>query len=225
MALGVDAGQFVQMAQPLLQRQDLPALIAAFRGRFTAAQIQSFLNLPHPEVRKLAAFSLGLVGERDCVPALAAALHDEAPIRDVAEHALWSVWFRLGSPCANRCVARATQSMDRCEFQAARDLIAEALERSPNFPEAYNQRAILHYLNERYDQSLADCRRTVALMPLHFGAWAGMGHCYAHLSQPACVLRSYQRALSINPNLEGMRQAVGQLRGCCLRIHSIIDEI
>jgi tetratricopeptide (TPR) repeat protein len=135
----------------------------------------------------------------------------------LAEHALWSVWFRLGTPCANRCLARATQSMDLCDFPAAQDFITRALELSPNFPEAYNQRAILHYLNERYDESLADCRRTVALMPQHFGAWAGMGHCYAHLSQPGCVFRSYQRAVSINPNLEGVRQALYQIRCCQLR--------
>jgi tetratricopeptide (TPR) repeat protein len=213
MALEVDAGQFVRTAQPLLERQDLPALIAALRGRFSAAQIQSFLSLPQPEVRKLAVFALSLVGQRDCVPALAAALcDDEQAVRDLAEHALWSVWFRLGTPCANRCLARATQSMDQCDFQAAQNFINEALEHSPNFSEAYNQRAILHYLNERYDLSLADCRRTVALMPLHFGAWAGMGHCYAHLCQPASVFRSYQRAVSINPNLEGARQALYQLR-------------
>lgn len=210
---GMTAVHFVSVAQPLLQRKDLPALIAALRGRFGSEQIQGFLSRGQPDARQLAAFALGLMGDRECVPALAGALADADPAtRDLAEHALWSVWFRLGSPCANRCLARAAQCMDSCDFPGAEGLITKALEQSPNFAEAYNQRAILHYLSDRFELSLADCRRAVAIMPLHFGAWAGLGHCYCQLDQRAAALRSYQKALSINPHLDGIREAVSELR-------------
>jgi tetratricopeptide (TPR) repeat protein len=49
-------------------------------------------------------------------------------------------------------------------------------------------------------------------MPCHFGAWAGMGHCYAHLGKHAEAIRSYEKALEINPRLEGVRQGIESLR-------------
>jgi len=50
-------------------------------------------------------------------------------------------------------------------------------------------------------------------MPCHFGAWAGMGHCHAHVGRLDEALKSYERALSINPHLDGVREAVNELRG------------
>jgi tetratricopeptide (TPR) repeat protein len=205
--------QFVEILLPLLERKDLPAFVAALRGRFTQQQIVDQLKGNQADVRELAAFSLGLVGDRSAIAPLAAALNDDHPAtRAMAEHAMWSVWFRLGSPCASRCLIRAAQSMDARDFSAAQCLIAKALEHSPDFAEAYNQRAILHYLNERYEQSLADCRKAVGLMPMHFGAWAGMGHCFAHFGDAKSAIECYEKALSINRFIEGISEAVTQLR-------------
>ena len=39
-----------------------------------------------------------------------------------------------------------------------------------------------------------------------------MGHGYAHLGRHAEAIRSYQKALGINPALEGIAQAVESLR-------------
>ena len=50
-------------------------------------------------------------------------------------------------------------------------------------------------------------------MPCHFGAWAGLGHCYAHEGQLVDAVEAYERALEINPHLDGIRQAVAELRG------------
>jgi len=36
-------------------------------------------------------------------------------------------------------------------------------------------------------------------MPCHFGAWAGLGHCYAHEGRLAEAVEAYERALEINP--------------------------
>jgi tetratricopeptide (TPR) repeat protein len=39
-----------------------------------------------------------------------------------------------------------------------------------------------------------------------------MGHCYAHLGKHAEAIRSYEKALEINPRLEGVRQGIESLR-------------
>ena len=58
---------------------------------------------------------------------------------------------------------------------------------------------------------MEDCRRAVEHMPLHFGAWAGMGHCHAHLGRIQEAVECYRRALSINPHLDGIPQAILEL--------------
>ena len=72
--------------------------------------------------------------------------------------------------------------------------------------------AIAYYLQERFDESLIDCHHAVRLMPSHFGAWAGLGHCYAHLNQPREAIKAYEKALAINPHLDCIKQAVSELR-------------
>jgi cytochrome c-type biogenesis protein CcmH/NrfG len=52
-------------------------------------------------------------------------------------------------------------------------------------------------------------------MPSHFGAWAGLGHCHAHLGNLGEALESYERALEINPHLSCVREMVSELRRKC----------
>jgi tetratricopeptide (TPR) repeat protein len=101
--------------------------------------------------------------------------------------------------------------MERQELRDAIDHFSRALEIDPKFAEAYNQRAIAHYLLEEFDESIEDCRRTVELMPCHFGAWAGMGHGHAHEGRLGPALEAYRKALSINPHLECLVEACEEI--------------
>ena len=71
------------------------------------------------------------------------------------------------------------------------------------------------YLQERYDESLEDCGRTVERMSCHFGAWAGMGHCHAHSGRLAEAAECYKKALSINPGFAGINQALAEISKRC----------
>ena len=77
-----------------------------------------------------------------------------------------------------------------------------AIQADPQFAEAYNQRAMVHYLREAFQESLDDCLQATKFMPLHFGAWAGAGHCHASLGNTRQALYCYERAKRINPHLE-----------------------
>lgn len=209
----IDPKQFVASVTPLLAGQDLGALVALLKENWTHSQIASLFSDDDPDVRKVAAFSFGLVGKKCCVNKLSPLLKDpDAMVHQMAEHAMWSLWFRSGTPEANHEVCRATKAMNRRDFEHALTHINRAIDLDPGFAEAYNQRAIVHYLQERYPDSIEDCHRTVSRMPVHFGAWAGMGHCYAHLGKHEEAIRSYEKALEINPRLEGVRQGIESLR-------------
>jgi tetratricopeptide (TPR) repeat protein len=125
---------------------------------------------------------------------------------------MWSIWLRSGSAEANHEVCRGAKAIERGDYQHAISHFNKALQINPKFSEAYNQRAIAHYLLQRYDASILDCEKAVELMPIHFGAWAGLGHCEAQKGNFCRAADCYQRALSINPHMSQIREAIEQLR-------------
>jgi len=209
----IDPEQFVASVAPLLAGQDMAALVTLLKTNWSHRQITSVFTAEDADARKVAAFAFGLVGKKCCVHKLAPLLHDpDAMVHQMAEHALWSVWLRSGSCEANHEVARGTRALNRRDFDHALKHFDRAVELDPSFAEAYNQRAIVLYLQEQFERSVDDCHHTVSRMPCHFGAWAGMGHGCAHLGRRDEAIRSYEKALEINPRLEGMRQGIESLR-------------
>lgn len=193
----------------------MPGLLRLLEANWTCEQIEALLQSNHTDAKKVALLAVGLVGPRECLPKLARHLKDWDPVvYELAEHAMWSIWLRLGnSPEANHQLARGAQALERDDIEHAIRHFDRAIELDPDFAEAYNQRAIAELLLERYEASIADCKRTIERMPMHFGALAGMGHCYAHLGDTARALECYQRALAVNPHLEDVRLAISELRG------------
>lgn len=209
----IDAEQFVASVTPLLEGQDLGALVTLLKANWSHRQITELFTADNADARKVAAFAFGLVGKKCCVNKLAPLLHDPDPmVHQMAEHALWSVWLRSGSCEANHEIHRGTRALNRRDLDHALTHFNRAVELDPSFAEAYNQRAIVLYLKEQFAESVEDCHRTVSRMPCHFGAWAGMGHGYAHLGRRDEAIRSYEKALEINPRLEGIPNAIESLR-------------
>lgn len=209
----IDPDAFVSSVQPLLKAKDLEALLAHLRSNWTSDQITSLLSCDCPDARKVAALSLALVGRKCCIPALAPRLRDADPMTNqMAEHALWSIWFRCGNPPANAELAAGAQCLSIRDFDCAFDHFNKAIELCPDFAEAYNQRAIAWYLLENYEKCADDCRHAIELMPCHFGAWAGLGHCLAHSGHRGEAIECYQRALSINPHLDCIQQSISELK-------------
>jgi tetratricopeptide (TPR) repeat protein len=210
----IDPSQFVALVEPLLARQDLAGLLQLLKTHWSPEQIRDLMRSPHTDARKVALLALALVGPTCCADELSYQLKDsDAMIRDLAEHALWAIWFRGGKTCeANKLVCKGADALTRREFDKAIELFNGAIRSDPDFAEAYNQRAIAYYLSEDYQNSIADCRRTIKRMPCHFGAWAGMGHCHAHLDQIACAIECYEKALAIHPGMGCVREAVEELK-------------
>jgi tetratricopeptide (TPR) repeat protein len=204
--------EFVAAVTPLLERRDACGLLSLLKSRWTADQIVDLLKSRHCDARKVAALALGLAGGKCCVGPLSERLKDPDPVvNEMAEHALWSIWFRSGSCEANHQLARGAQAMERHDLPDAIEHFTKAIRIDPRFAEAYNQRAIAHYLDERFDASIADCARAAELMPEHFGAWAGMGHCHAHEGRLKPALECYRKALEINPHLSCLVEACEEL--------------
>jgi tetratricopeptide (TPR) repeat protein len=212
----IDPETFVSAVQPLLKANDLAKLLAFLRENWTAEQIVSLLSSPCCDARKVAALSLALVGGKCCVDPLVKRLADgDRVVNEMAEHALWSIWFRSSTCEANHQLARGSQALERRDFDHAVHHFNRAIEIDPNFAEAYNQRGIAMFLQEKYEESIVDCQHAIDRLPTHFGAWAGMGHSYAHLGRLKEAKQAYERALEINPHLDCVREMVSELCRKC----------
>ncbi len=210
----MDQGNYLErLTAVCLVLRNFPALDNALRAGFTLPELVALLDDERAGVRGAASLALGAVGDFSIVPTLAGRLHDkDVTVRLVAEQSLWAIWLRSGDTAIDNLMREAAALLQRGMRREAIQVLTTVIEQRPDFPEGYNQRAIAYYLNNDYALSLADCEKVVAMNPVHFGAWAGMGHCYLHLRNREKALEAYERALEINPNMEQIRSIVQQLR-------------
>jgi Tfp pilus assembly protein PilF len=62
-----------------------------------------------------------------------------------------------------------------------------------------------------YDTSLADIEKVLDLEPRHFGALAGRGMIYQAQQKWSAALAAFREALSMNPNMPGVKNAIHEL--------------
>ena len=209
----IDAHQFVTLIKPALETQDWGRMMTTLKAHWTSDEIVSLLYDDSADARKIAALAVGLIGQSCCLPDLSEKLRDaDRMVVDMAEHAMWQIWFRGGCEAANAQLARGAEALNRQDIDEAIGFLDKAIDLSPEFPEAYNQRAIAHYLADRYEESIQDCQQVLELMPLHFGAWSGLGHSHLALGNNDEALEAYEKALKVIPHLECIAELVQELR-------------
>lgn len=120
-------------------------------------------------------------------------------IRQQATARLWELWFQQKGAWGFERLRQAQVLSARGDVAAAEVLLSEVIRDLPDFAEAWNQRAILHYTRDRYDRSRADCQQVVRLVPYHFGAWHGLGLCHMALGDYRDAIEALQQALAIQP--------------------------
>ena len=209
MLMSVNAKQFLEVVRPALEGGEAARLAQAVRYRWRPRQLCSLLRNPDRDVRRVAAVVLGLVGDLACVGCLARALHDEDDqVNEMAEHGLWSIWFRSGDPRASTPFRQGVSLLEAECYEEAIKKFRLASRIDPEFSEAYNQCAIAHFFVSEWHRSIRDAKRALALMPAHFGAVSGMGHCYTHLGKLDLALRCYRRTLAMNPRMSEIGRAI-----------------
>jgi tetratricopeptide (TPR) repeat protein len=153
---------------------------------------------------------VGLAGD---LPMLYSALHDnDLTIRKIAEGAIWQVWGRSGDPEADRLYQVGVTQLQQGLLRSALRTFTQLIEKRPSFTEAWNKRATVHFLLENDDQSIADCDEVLKRNPHHFGALSGYGQLMLRKRELERALDYFQRALAVNPNMEGVRASVEALQ-------------
>lgn len=201
-----DAADSLPFAAP-----GIDAFQRAVEARYFPGTLAKLLESHSAEIRQAATLALGRVGTMQMNRAVARRLHDEDPIvRGFAAEALWAIWFRADSP-ENNAELRRLSTLERDTGDDPLPGLDALAERCPRFAEVFNQRAIVYFRRGEFALSVADCDRVLRINPVHFGAASGMGQCFMKLRRFRAALRSFRRARRINPNLEGVREAISSL--------------
>jgi tetratricopeptide (TPR) repeat protein len=179
-------------------------------GRYNEGTIHRLLDGTEARTRRAAVLALGLMGTmKTSNEILAHMLHDEdRGVRQLAADALWTIWFRGDTQSNNAELQRLVDMRDRRRKREALDAL---IAKSPQFAEAYNQRAILHFQNREWLKAIADCERVLKLNPYHFGAAAGMARAYVELGKQRAALKAFRNAQRINPGMEGIEDKIRAL--------------
>jgi len=209
----IDGQAFLAASLPAIKKCDAAALAKAVLNRWTSGQVCRLLKHANVDVRRVATVTMGMIGDMSHNNCLTHALSDaDHQVNQMAEHALWSIWFRSGSSKAAKPFREGLALLSADEYEEAIAKFHEATAIDPNFAEAHNQCGIASFLAGNYDASIKACRKAIQLVPTHFGAIAGMGHCFAQHGELNLALRCYRRARRINPHIEGIADAIASLQ-------------
>ncbi len=165
------------------------------------------------EVRRHAARALADAGTMADVPRLVKALRDpDYVVRLLADQAIWEIWSRSDKPEIRRLFETGTHALTEGRWADAVTAFTGIIEKDPEFAEGWNKRATAYYLMGEYQKSLKDCDEVMKRNPLHYGALSGYGMIYVQLDQPARALEYFERALAVNPNMDGVRDTIETLK-------------
>ena len=203
---------FLDAVRPALAAGDAERVARDVRANWSVVEICALLNHPNVDIRRVAAMVIGLIGDRRQVGCLTGALKDtDRLVNEMAEHSLWSVWFRAGSKQATRAFRLGLADLAEESYEKAIVHFGRAADIDSHFAEAFNQCAIAHFFLGHWDASIYCASKAVKLIPTHFGAIAGMGHCYTQMNDLERALKCYRRAVAINPRMKPICDAIRSL--------------
>ena len=188
------------------------AASAQTRLPLTREQALTQIKSEDVDLRRQGAAWLGELGVTADASLLIAALTDpDEVVRVLAENSVWQVWTRSGDKDVDGLMETGIEQMNRGDGPAAVETFTRIIQRKPDFAEGWNKRATVYFLMGENEKSLRDCDEVMKRNPDHFGALAGYGQIYLRMDQPERALTYFRRALRINPNMRGVRQAIPEI--------------
>jgi tetratricopeptide (TPR) repeat protein len=132
-----------------------------------------------------------------------------APTEDlgrIIEDRIWRFWMRQAPDEISATLMN--QSMERrreYNFAGAMEYIDDMVARAPDWAEAWNQRATVLFFQEKFDESLEDVEKVLALEPKHFGALAGKGVILMQQGRREQGQKALREAVALHPWLKERR--------------------
>ncbi|MBI1841635.1 MAG: hypothetical protein HYR88_12395 [Verrucomicrobia bacterium] len=146
-----------------------------------------------------------LVRLRAELPLVPCLQHPDPLTVGLAVNGLWECWLNEKGRNARKRINIGVAHMEASEFDEAGEAFLALMGDFPDWAEAVNKQATLHYLRGQPALSLTLCDQVVRMKPHHFGAWSGLGLCAAQLNQWARVREAAQKGLDLIPSSDSSR--------------------
>lgn len=119
----------------------------------------------------------------------------------VVEARIWALWAASPSDTATLLMTRVRTAVEAKNLDLAVQLLDSIVVLRPDYVEAWNRRATIHYMRKDFTRSIEDIRQTLAREPRHFGALAGLGMIMQELGEDKRALEVYRKLIEINPQM------------------------
>ena len=126
--------------------------------------------------------------------------NDEQEVRESAVRELWQRWFEQKGILGVQLLNRSRLLIEAGDIDQAEMVLTQLIESMPDFAEAWNQRAILYFIEHRYRKSILDCQQATRLNPFHFGALHGMGLSHFRLQEYDLAAQAFRQVLELQPH-------------------------
>jgi tetratricopeptide (TPR) repeat protein len=202
----------VDYYETYLRDHDINAFRQQVSSRYMEGTLTRLLESANLQARRASVLALGLFGSFGANASVARSLKDRDPtIRSLADNALWAIWFRADTPENNATLERVAALVSHQRLEEAIALASRLIDRSPQFAEAYNQRAIAHFFLGHFQESAEDCRLVLARNPYHTGALAGLAKCELQLGRRAEAIETLKRAAKLQPYKHDLPELIAAL--------------
>lgn len=128
------------------------------------------------------------------------------------ENEIWQHWLEAPDAQAKELMSQISLAMSGGDLEVAIELCDELIGTHPDYAEAWNRRATLHYMLRNFPESVADIRETIALEPRHFGAISGLGLIFLKEGNLDAALEAFEQVLVISPGSISAMRSVEQVR-------------
>ena len=130
-----------------------------------------------------------------------------------AEQFLFLCWTRHSNIVVQELMDATDEFLDSKKYNEALAALGEIIKVDPSFAEAYTRRATVYFGLKRAEECFADIACVLRIEPAHYCALCGEGFMMMKLGRYEEAIRSFERAIKINPSLS--RGSLGkQLQQC-----------
>ena len=127
------------------------------------------------------------------------------------ENRIWAQWLVSKSDTANLLMSRVRIAIEAKDLDLAMKLLDVIIETRPDYTEAWNRRATLHYMRKEVGPAVSDIRQVLAREPRHFGALSGLGMILEELGDDKRALEAFQRAADVYPKMPRISDRIKDL--------------
>lgn len=130
---------------------------------------------------------------------------------EAVQNLIWGIWFEAPNTSTGMLLQQGQAAMTGGDYPKALQAFDALVALEPEFAEAWNRRATLHYLMGNYPASISDVERTLRLEPRHFGAMSGLGLIYDAMGEEEAALAAFKEALKMNPHMPAIIARVNEI--------------